>query len=513
MAERKQKECLLIWPPLAPTSNLALGIPFLTSYLKKHNFISISVLDLNVAYLKEMALAKNSQEANIQIKYENIPWSLKSILNYDFKKAKRKDEKIILELLNNYLNNSQTIQEQGTSDEPPENKSFVKKKSINLIGISVTHPGQLFFSVMLARIIKTKIDKNIYVVLGGAQITRDIKYIVRNTNIYDFVDCFVTHDGEKPLLSLLSGFSKKDLLNIPNLYFKKPEAHGYRKSRHTFRLHPNNFLPPDFTGFDLSCYTGPISIVASKGCFWSKCTFCTYALLEKHEFSICKPKVIINTIKAIKEKYGCTRYQFMDDALPPNFMKRLAAELIKEDLNIEWGASIIASNDFNDRQLCTILKDSGLRLLSIGIESMSPRILNLMNKCQKDINEENIKRILATLKTAGIIIWLNIIFGFPTETLAEARQTLDFLVKNMTLYDRLTMQPFSLEEGTYVFKHPEEFSITKIYKEDKNCGQRLGYRFESLEGMSQGTAKLFTHGEAALILQRVRQNQGQCKHN
>ena len=63
---------------------------------------------------------------------------------------------------------------------------------------------------------------------------------------------------------------------------------------------------------------------------------------------------------------------------------------------------------------------------------------------------------------------LNIIFGFPTETLEEARRTLAFLVKNAGLYDFAPMQPFSLEDHTPVADEPARFGITHIHREDKN---------------------------------------------
>ena len=546
MPEKKQKKILLIWPPLVRWRHLPLGIPFLASYLKKH-LIHTSVLDLNSAYLEKRGVVDSLLEGYIPVNKENrppesegIPWSLEKILDHNFQNSIKKYEEIFLPLLRTYYRKSPTShepcpKENSSGDESPvwgkdkrdnpllgspgfeqiTSGSCLEEETIHSIGISVIYPEQLFYALVLAKIIKTKIDKNIEIILGGVQITKHIKYLTCNQNIYHTIDYFITQDGEEPLLKLLSCISRKDLHHIPNLYHKNLDAYGYTKTERSFQLHPNNFPVPDFSGFDLSFYNGPVPLLASKGCFWSKCTFCTYPLLHAPLFSICRPVLIIDTIKFLKEKYGFGEFRFVDDALPAGFMKSLAAAMIKENLNIKWGTNIILSSEFKDRHLCLTLKKSGLSWVKIGIESISPRILRLMNKYQKNMNEEEVKEILASLQNAGIKNSLNIMYGFPTETVAEAKQTHEFLMKNKNLYNNFHVHLFSLEEDTYIFNHPEEFSISRIHIQDKNCGRRLGYHFENLEGMSRDTAKLFAYvyGQSKHLLKGTHLNQDPHKNN
>jgi radical SAM superfamily enzyme YgiQ (UPF0313 family) len=210
-----------------------------------------------------------------------------------------------------------------------------------------------------------------------------------------------------------------------------------------------------------------------------------------------------NTLKIIRElkkKYGVSNYHFVDDALPPKFMRRFAEGLIEQKLDIEWSTFSILVKDFTDRNLCFLLKKSRVRKFAFGLESISPRILNLMNKYHKNLSESEIKVILKTLRNADISVRLFIIIGFPTETNYEARQTLDFLTKNRDLYHSCGIQAFSLEENTEVFNNPSKFGITKIDKEDKTSG-RLGYRYEVAHGMSMQEAEKFVD-EATKILHR-----------
>ncbi|MBU1727678.1 MAG: hypothetical protein KJ880_08620, partial [Candidatus Omnitrophica bacterium] len=112
------------------------------------------------------------------------------------------------------------------------------------------------------------------------------------------------------------------------------------------------------------------------------------------------------------------------------------------------------------------------------------RILELMNKKHKSMNKNEIKEILVMLKKVNVHIGLHIIIGFPTETSLEAQETLDFLIENKDLYDVAWPQPFVLEEGTPIFKDFKHFSIIRIYREDKNYGERLGYSYDTVSSLN-----------------------------
>jgi len=553
--EKNAKKCLLIWAPFLTIFDLPLGIPFLTAYLRNKGVRGVDFFDLNIAYLKRLrffSLCVLSRKLNRmyydfvgsivrnlkRVRYRSaktqnqkvesglldsskkdkplwekiikkiityppdyfdrkinelldhiknkekgfIPWSLESIINFDFEKQCSAKMKKIYQLL----------------------PLKVKNGNFSLIGISVIYPEQLFFAFLIARTIKERCGKDIYIALGGAQITKHINHIIKSPKIYDFVDFFITDDGEEPLAQLLEALPKQRFSNIPNLHFKSlGGARGYERSNSFYLMHPKDFPVPDFTNFDLNAYGKQLPILASKGCFWSKCNFCTYATMHEKCFSICTSEKMIETIKTLKRIYGVSNYKFVDDALPPRFMRELAHRLSCKHLDIKWESSIMMCKEFADPNFCKALKKSSLFRVSIGFESISPRILNLMNKYHKNITDIEAKGILAGLKAAGIHVSIHIIFGFPTETVNEARKTLSFLIKNKNLYDSCMFQPFCLEDNTPIFNNPEKFGITKIYKNDKNSGKRLGYRYEIENGMSQKEAMEFTYKEVPTAFKKA----------
>jgi len=466
----KQKTCLLIWPPLAVTSILPLSIPFLKGYLKKKQAGEIKVLDLNRRYLQHSSLTWLTLTIFLNLltklfggnpagkrfilagfdmvagsiakrKRRSIAWSLDSIINAACSNFYYKENNKIYKIL----------------------KHAIDDKEISLIGISAVYPEQLLFALIIARVVKEKFNKNLPVVIGGAQVTKHINQLNNKLAIKQYVDFFIPCDGEEPLLNLLDGL-------------KEPKQN--------FLLKPENFPLPDFSGFDLNTYSSWIPLLASKGCFWSRCTFCTYTGSTGNGYFINTPGQTSATIKKLKKTCNASRFLFVDDALPPQFMRSLAENLIKEKIAIKWSSSIILNQAFADKEFCALLKQSGLESVLIGLESASSRILRLMRKQHAEISKAEISGIFFALKTSGIKVRATVLFGFPTETRQEARETLDFLAGNRKSIHKVWAQAFSLEEGTYIFNHPEEFGITKINYADKNSGERIGFRYESNQGMS-----------------------------
>jgi hypothetical protein len=175
----------------------------------------------------------------------------------------------------------------------------IKENKFSLIGISAIYPEQLFFAFVIAKAIKQQAGQDMPIVIGGIEVTRHINYIINDKKVYDIVDFFITDDGEEPLAKLLIELPGGRFSDIPNLYFKRPDiAEGYLKPKEIFYLHPKDFSTPDFRGFDFFIYTKRMPMLASKGCLWSKCNFCTYPIMQPHPYYT---NTVENTLRIIKE--------------------------------------------------------------------------------------------------------------------------------------------------------------------------------------------------------------------
>jgi radical SAM superfamily enzyme YgiQ (UPF0313 family) len=104
------------------------------------------------------------------------------------------------------------------------------------------------------------------------------------------------------------------------------------------------------------------------------------------------------------------------------------------------------------------LRRAGLTDLYVGLESASPRVLELM---QKGTDLALASGNLHTLHAAGVAVHLSCILGFPTETAVEVRKTLAFLQDHRAVLDaRPVVFPFTLDPGTPMAQAPAAWAIT-----------------------------------------------------
>ena len=235
--------------------------------------------------------------------------------------------------------------------------------------------------------------------------------------------------------------------------------------------------PPDFSCFELSEYFAPSPVIplkTSESCSYRKCSFCTHYSNEKYsEFPVSVVK------KAVKES-GARHFFLIDEMIPP---KRLA-ELSEAFKGNSWTCQLKPLPEF-DLPLFKKLRESGLKMIMWGVESGNDRILSLMNK---GTSSKCIEKVLKDSHDAGIKNIVYMMFGFPTETREEFKETIDFLSRNSECIDLVSNSVFGLQKGTEIFSNPSKFGISKITETPRTVLEpRIEYEVSS--GLSQKDAE------------------------
>ena len=75
-------------------------------------------------------------------------------------------------------------------------------------------------------------------------------------------------------------------------------------------------------------------------------------------------------------------------------------------------------------ELCQRLADSGCIAVSGGLEVASDRLLKLM---QKGVSVEQVARVTRAFSDAGILVHAYLMYGFPTQTLQETIDGLEYV--------------------------------------------------------------------------------------
>lgn len=344
----------------------------------------------------------------------------------------------------------------------------------DLVGFSILYQQQVVFAALLAKLIKKR--SKVKIVVGGAKISVMIapeklfttplvqeKADVPEILFKEVFDYLIPGEGELGLYYLCQAENSADLANVPNLiYF----------SGNNLRINPpamteTDILPhPDFSHFKLDKYLTPepvLPLMTSRGCPWGRCTFCTH----HHTYLRYRTRRIedcVAEIKFLQKQYGCSLFYFYDEMIPPQRFKKLAGQIIDEGLVIHYGAYAKPVEKFNP-DLCKLIQRSGCRVLQWGVEAASQRILALMSK-GTDIHE--VEKVLINSTQAGMYNLIFILFGFPSETTEEFKQTLKFIDRNRENIHALCSGTFVLTEGSQIHREPGNFFISRIQERIKS---------------------------------------------
>jgi len=340
-----------------------------------------------------------------------------------------------------------------------------------VIGISIIGASQVVPALTLAFLLKENFPE-IHITVGGPWCTQLFDVLSEKKEFFDFVDSVVFFEGETALTQISKRILEKGSLDgVPNIAFRR--GNEVIKNEIVCSQNLDELPVPNFDGFALEKYRikNTLSLQTSRGCFWGKCIFCSYPFFES-KYKERKIELVIEDLKKLKEKHGMNCIAFADSAVRPARLEAIAKALIESKLDIRY--SSFARFDKKIIPILGLLKQSGCERLIFGLESGSPRILNVINK---GINLEDVKEVLKETKKAGLLNQITVMYGLPTETFDDVKKTLDFLRENREIIDYFTYGKFIAEKHTLVEQLQEKFGIE--LKKHPKFDLDLGYVFES----------------------------------
>lgn len=152
-------------------------------------------------------------------------------------------------------------------------------------------------------------------------------------------------------------------------------------------------------------------IITSRGCPY-ECTFCTFRRVKYRE------RAVDRVVKEIEQRAaeGAKFLIIFDD----NFLMRrqrvveIAEEIIKKRIRLK--IALQGRVDFVDDRLLKKLREAGVIILLLGVESGNQDVLDFY---KKDINVEQARRAITQANQFGIITFGTFIVGAPMENLSH----------------------------------------------------------------------------------------------
>jgi anaerobic magnesium-protoporphyrin IX monomethyl ester cyclase len=167
-----------------------------------------------------------------------------------------------------------------------------------------------------------------------------------------------------------------------------------------------------------------LELESSRGCPYS-CAFCYNPLYSNCKWRPLSAERVVSRIEGLVADYDVHAFHFLDDAffIDRKRVRNIMQGVLDSKLDVRMGFQGIRVDTLSrmsDEELDLIYRAGG-RYLQFGVESGSPRIMEMINKKIRVEDVVALNRRLGRYKK--LIPYYNLMCGFPTETREELFQT------------------------------------------------------------------------------------------
>lgn len=347
---------------------------------------------------------------------------------------------------------SQLLQQAANWDSPfaailDSAVSDIQRGDTHVVGLAVASSHQLVFAFQLARRLREEgFDRTI--VIGGNTVTRLLAEL-STPWVFRWVDGLIPFQGESALVQLCENAHKPSpLREVAGAVWS--DSGTIVQSEATAAPLPDVHSPPDFDDFDLREYWGEryLCLVASRGCYYGKCTFCAipFGWGAGGFAGTRSPQNVLDDMRFLADRYAVTRFKFVDEALSPSFMRELSRLIREGGFPFEWEGYTRLERAWTDKSFVSSVARGGFRKGYFGLEM-------LPSDARAGLNKRDSADPLSLLRACddcGVAVHLFCMFGFPGSGQREAADTTEFLLQHQRLIDTADIFPWALAKHTTV---------------------------------------------------------------
>ncbi|MGY3312997.1 anaerobic magnesium-protoporphyrin IX monomethyl ester cyclase [Peribacillus simplex] len=526
----KNSDAMIVFPPLTEARLFPyLSLPMITSFLRSKG-MSVSQIDLNIElchtlfsedclneyvsinengskdlkWVYKVEMAKYLLKEQKQL-YNNVFIEKRSSdsLKYDVRLVRQGIE---LLLVNSFLKLEitsleeilESVRDFSWKKSDIATKTLyenIKEKILNdkpkIFALSIAYYSQILPSLLICKWIR-ELSPNTHIILGGQQIMIRQSSFLSLNGLNQFVDSLGISAGEETLF-MLNRYLKNDcqIVEVPDVVWLNENNVENVPSKSAYRI--TDALPPDFSDLPYKNYLDEevhMSLITCVGCYWGRCTFCSYGNRSRKEKSYQQKtaRQVANECEDIINNYGVNRINFIDENTNLRLVVNAVKILKSRGYEIKFSTRNRLEDVLLDAGFCFELSNLGCILMSVGYETNSQRILDSLDK---GVQSSNYQQIIDNLHNANITLRMSIIGGLPGETEDEIECSEEFLLKNQDKIGIDVMQMLVLEPGTYIYEDTNNPDIhiqsSKNLRGNKllNYGMgRMGATFQYSDGIT-----------------------------
>jgi radical SAM superfamily enzyme YgiQ (UPF0313 family) len=256
------------------------------------------------------------------------------------------------------------------------------------VGVSTKTGPQIRYALEASKIVKQY--NNIPVVWGGVHPSLLPEQTLEN----EYIDIVVQGEGEETFFELVQVLEKDEALStVKGIWYKEN------------------------------------SEIKNTGCPY-KCSFCYNPVFNKRTWRALTTEKTLEEIKKVRDKYSIRGFQLTDDLFFKDIerVKKILTEIVDNKLDIVFTKLDIHGSKLSgiDDDLLKLVERAGCKMLVVGVESGSQKILKMLNK---GINISQLIDFNRRIKRFSIVPKYTFMLGFPTEEKDDIQKTISLIFR------------------------------------------------------------------------------------
>ncbi len=197
-----------------------------------------------------------------------------------------------------------------------------------------------------------------------------------------------------------------------------------------------------------------VSMLGSRGCK-HRCLHCNSVVMRGRQIVQFRSATnICDEITSLRDRFSS--FRFNDDNFSANpLIKPLLKQLGQLDIDFR----IFARVDDLTPDLCTMLRQAGCVHVTIGLESLNPHNLKLLNRASQIGHEDNI----TMARKCGLTVRASFIVGLPFDS--DQSVVHSFEQAAAAAPDEFAIYPLIPYPGTPIYRYPGRFGYTVVHED------------------------------------------------
>jgi anaerobic magnesium-protoporphyrin IX monomethyl ester cyclase len=311
------------------------------------------------------------------------------------------------------------------NDYPALTDEHIKNAQYDVLGISVMFVFNirwLKWAISLSR----KYHPNAKIIVGGGFPTIFPEKSLRELD----VDSVVIGEGESTLVHILNRYNN---FSDPAFEAKFP-FNGYGEKRENGGVHISplkefidlNDVPVaawhylNVEKYFKNSGERMLAIEGVRGCP-CRCTFCNTQLSWGYKLRYKKVDTLIREMLELNNKYHADLH-FVDDnrSVQKEWILDFLDKALENNIKLEPVPSSFHAHHIDDT-IIDLLKKTGIKTIGIAVETGSPA---MQKQLKKNLDFRKVREVVKLIKSKGLRVHVNYMFGFPNETMDQINETL-----------------------------------------------------------------------------------------